>query len=99
MDILGVMSEQPGQLDILNRIRTIFARSLELSLTEDQLAGVTRISAIAGVDSMAALVFVAAVEKEFGIAIEPEMLDLEIIEDLPRLAAYVEACVEGRSQA
>jgi acyl carrier protein len=40
---------------------------------------------------MAALAFVAAVEKEFHIVIEPERLELDFIEDLPRLAAYVEA--------
>jgi acyl carrier protein len=49
------------------------------------------LSEIAGVDSMAALAFVAAVEKEFHIVIEPELLELDFIEDLTRLSAYVEA--------
>jgi len=78
-------------MDILNRLRAISVESLQLNLLEDELRGVTRLSEIAGVDSMAALAFVAAVEKEFHIVIEPERLELDFIEDLPRLAAYVEA--------
>ncbi len=35
-------------------------------------------------------------EKEFHIVIEPELLELDFIEDLPRLAAYVEARGEAR---
>jgi acyl carrier protein len=95
MDVLAMMRESPGQPDILSRLRAIFAESLQLNLREDELRGVTRLSEIAGVDSMAAVVFVAAVEEEFHIVIEPERLELDFIEDLPRLAAYVEACGEA----
>ena len=83
-------------VDTLSRIRAIFVESLQLNLPEDESRGVTRLSEIAGVDSMAALIFVAAVEKEFHIVIEPELLALDFIEDLPRLAAYVEAHEEAR---
>jgi acyl carrier protein len=86
-------------MDIVSRLRAIFVESLELNLREDELRGVTRLSEISGVDSMAALAFVAAVEKEFHIVIEPEMLELDFIEDLPRLAAYVEARAEARHKA
>jgi acyl carrier protein len=86
-------------MDIVSRLRAIFVESLELNLREDELRGVTRLSEISGVDSMAALAFVAAVEKEFQIVIEPEMLELDFIEDLPRLAAYVEARAEARHKA
>ena len=78
-------------MDILSRLRGIFIESLQLNLPQDEVRGVTRLSELAGVDSMAALAFVAAVEKEFQIVLEPERLDLDFIEDLPRLAAYVEA--------
>ena len=78
-------------MDILSRLRGIFVESLGLNLPQEEVRGVTRLSEIAGIDSMAALSFVAAVEKEFHIVIEPEMLELDFIEDLPRLAAYVEA--------
>ncbi len=86
-----MMREPPSQPDTLSRIRTILVESLQLNLLEDESRGVTRLSEVAGVDSMAALAFVVAVEKEFHIVIEPEMLGLDFIEDLPRLAAYVEA--------
>jgi len=78
-------------MDIVSRLRAILVESLELNLLEDELRGVTRLSEISGVDSMAALAFVAAVEKEFHIVIEPELLELDFIEDLPRLSAYLEA--------
>jgi acyl carrier protein len=99
MDASAMMREPPGQPDILSRIRTVFVESLQLNLREDELRGVTRLSEIAGVDSMAALIFVAAVEEEFHIAIEPELLELDFLEDLPRLAAYVEARGEARHKA
>jgi acyl carrier protein len=90
------MSEELRQPDILSRVRAVFVESLGLNLTEDEVRGVTQLTEIAGVDSMAALVFVAAVEKEFGIVIEPERLELSFLADLPRLAAYVEARLEAR---
>jgi acyl carrier protein len=96
LDILATIREPPGQPDILSRIRAIFVESLQLNLLDDELHGVTRLSEIAGMDSMAALAFVAAVEKEFHIVIEPELLELDFIEDLPRLAEYVEAREEAR---
>ncbi|MGD0669165.1 MAG: acyl carrier protein [Bryobacteraceae bacterium] len=94
-----MMREPPGQPDTLSRIRAIFVESLGLNLPEEEARGVTRLSEIAGIDSMAALSFVAAVEKEFHIVIEPEMLQLDFIEDLPRLAAYVEARAEAGQKA
>ncbi|HLY20754.1 MAG TPA: phosphopantetheine-binding protein [Bryobacteraceae bacterium] len=87
----AMMREPPGRPDVLRRIQTLLVESLQLNLPEHELRGVTRLSEIAGVDSMAAVVFVAAVEKEFDMVIEPELLRLDFIEDLPRLAAYVEA--------
>ena len=96
METVTVTREPLGQPDILSRIRALFVESLQLNLKEDELRGVTRLSEIAGVDSMAAVLFVAAVEKEFDIVIEPRLLELDFIEDLPRLAAYVQARTEAR---
>lgn len=76
---------------ILNRLRAVLVESLQLNVAEQELSGVARLSEIAGVDSMAALAFVAAVEKEFGIVMEPERLELSFLDDLPRLAEYLEA--------
>lgn len=87
----AVIREPFDRAEILRRIRKIFVESLELNLREDELGDVKRLSEIAGLDSMAALAFVTAVEKEFQIVIEPELLELDFLEDLPRLAAYVES--------
>jgi len=38
---------------------------------------------------MAVLEFVVGLEKEFGIAIEPEQLELAILKDFPKLAGYI----------
>lgn len=76
---------------VLTRIRAIFIESLHLDLREDEVEPGTPLSMIAPLDSMAALEFVTAIETEFQIAIEPEKLDLNFIQDLPRLAEFVEA--------
>lgn len=98
MDVSAMMRKPPARSDTLSRIRAIFVESLELNLPEDELRGVTRLSEVAGVDSMATVAFVAAVEKEFHIVIEPELLKLDFLDDLPRLAAYVEARGEARPE-
>ena len=76
---------------ILTRIRAIFIESLHLDLGEEEVESATPLSMIAPLDSMAALEFVTAIETEFQIVIEPERLDLNFIQDLPSLAAFVEA--------
>ena len=91
MDTATLEAQGLGRPDTLRRVRMIFVESLQLNLREDELGDVTQLSEIAGVDSMAALIFVAAIEGEFQIVIEPERLELDFIQDLPRLAAYVEA--------
>jgi len=74
----------------LNRIRKVFIQSLGLNMSEEDLAQGRRLDEAAGLDSIAVLEFVAAVEKEFGLLIEPGFLDLEFLSDLPRLAAYID---------
>jgi acyl carrier protein len=74
----------------LNRIRRIFIESLHLNMREEDLAQGRRLDEAAGLDSIAVLEFVAAVEKEFGLVIEPGFLDLEFLGNLPRLASYID---------
>jgi acyl carrier protein len=45
---------------------------------------------VVGLDSLAVIEFVAALEKEFGITLEPELLRLDFVSDLPQLARYIE---------
>ena len=80
----------PATPATLNRVRKVFIESLRLNLTEEDLPEGRRLEEAAGLDSIAVLEFVAAVEKEFGVAIEPAMLNLEFLGDLPRLAAYID---------
>ncbi|HUA86383.1 MAG TPA: acyl carrier protein [Bryobacteraceae bacterium] len=81
------MTASPETLD---RIRRVFAESLELNLSEKDLDYAGRLDEVTGLDSAATIVFVAALEKEFGITIEPQKLQLEFITDLHQLASYLE---------
>lgn len=64
--------------------------SLGLNLSEADLDYERKLGEYAGLDSLAALEFVTALEKEFGITIEPELLRLEFVRDLDELAVYLE---------
>jgi acyl carrier protein len=74
----------------LNRIRRVFVESLELNLTEEDLNYAGKLDELVGFDSAATIVFIAALEKEFGITIETEKLQLEFIRDLHQLASYID---------
>jgi len=76
--------------DTMNRIRRVFITSLGLNLEEKDLPYEQKLDEISGLDSLAVLEFVTALEKEFGMAIEPEKLELSFVRDLPRLACYIE---------
>jgi acyl carrier protein len=76
--------------DTTDRIRTVFVKSLHLNLSEGDLEYEQRLDEMVGLDSLAVIEFVTALEKEFGITIEPELLQLDFVKDLPQLGAYVE---------
>ena len=65
-------------------------RSLHLNLSEGDLDYGQKLDEMVGLDSLAVIEFVTALEKEFGITMEPELLRLDLVRDLPQLAAYVE---------
>lgn len=83
------VSNAPSR-DTADRIRRIFVTSLHLNLSEADLDYEQRLDELVGLDSLAVIEFVAAIEKEFGITMEPELLRLDFVRDLPQLAAYVE---------
>lgn len=92
------MAQLPGMAGLgsrqtLDRIRRIFIESLHLNLRAEDLAYGDKLDEVVALDSVAVLEFVAALEKEFEIAIEPEMLTIEVVRDLRQLAAYI----DGRS--
>lgn len=79
-----------GSPHTLDRIRRVFVESLHLNLHPEDLSYEDKLDEVTGMDSVAVLEFVAALEKEFSITLEPEMLTIDVIRDLKQLAAYVE---------
>jgi acyl carrier protein len=95
MDAFLKNPESPGQRragsrETMDRIRRVFLQSLHLNLSEEDLDYERRLDESAGFDSLAVIEFVTALEKEFGITMEPELLRLDFVRELPQLAAYVE---------
>jgi acyl carrier protein len=84
-----------GSRDTMARIRRVFVESLHLNVREHQVAYEQMLEEVASLDSIALLEFVTAVEKEFRIKIEPELLDFDFLRDLPALASYIEQRVEA----
>ena len=90
-----VQTQMPSnrQSGTAERIRNIFMRSLGLNLSEADLDYERHLDEYAGLDSLAVLEFVGALEREFGIMIEPELLRLEFVRDVEKLSAYVDELV------
>lgn len=88
-----------ASLDTVLRIRRVFIESLHLNLREEEFSYETKLDEAVGLDSVAVLEFVIAIEKEFGIAFEPEMLTFQLVRDLKGLAAYVDGRTAGRHPA
>ncbi len=84
-----------GSLDTMARIRRVFVESLHLNVRDDQVPYEQMLGEVAILDSIALLEFVTAVEKEFGIRMEPELLDFDFLRDLPGLASYIEHRIEA----
>lgn len=79
-----------GSRDTMDRIRRVFIESLRLNLREEDFSYEAKLDEAAGLDSVSVLEFVIAIEKEFGITFETEMLTIELVRDLKALAAYVD---------
>jgi acyl carrier protein len=89
-----------GSLDTMRRIRRIFIESLHLNLREEDFSYEAKLDEAVGLDSVAVLEFVTAIEKEFGITFESEMLTIVLVRDLKKLAAYVDGrtALRGHSE-
>ena len=75
--------------EVRDRIRRVFIESLQLNIRENELSYADKLDEVAGLDSIAVLEFVTALEKEFDISFEPEMLTIDVVGDLNRLVDYV----------
>lgn len=74
---------------ILPRLQRLAAEVLELDLPDHELGTLTRLDEMMGLDSIAVAVFVVAVEKEFGVALDGDELKRETIANLPLLAERI----------
>jgi acyl carrier protein len=74
---------------VLQRLRRSASTSLNLNLTAEELATLTRLDEVTGFDSLTVLEFVLAIEKEFGLTFQADELRTEFLADLPRLAEYI----------
>jgi acyl carrier protein len=86
-----------GSRDTMARIRKVLVESLQLNVRDEELPYEQMLEEVAILDSIAILEFVAAVEKEFGIRMEPKNLDFDFLRDLSVLASYIEQRIEARS--
>lgn len=84
--------------ETVGRIRRVFVESLHLSIEEGDLPYERMLEEVASLDSIAVLEFVTAVEREFGISVEPEYLEFEFLRDLTGLAAYVDRRIGKQSE-
>ena len=75
----------------VDRIRRTFVEALGLNVDPEALPYEDMLDDTAGLDSVAILEFVVALEQEFGIELEPERLSLDCLRDLGRLASYIQA--------
>ena len=78
--------------ETMARIRKVFVESLHLNVSDEELPYEQMLEEAVLLDSIAVLEFITAVEKEFGITMEPEFLDVEFdfLRDLSVLASYIE---------
>jgi acyl carrier protein len=84
-----------GSRETMARVRKAFVESLHLNAGDEEVPYEQMLEEVALLDSIAVLEFVTAVEKEFGIKMEPEKLDFDFLRDLSVLASYIEQRVEA----
>jgi acyl carrier protein len=93
----GASTRRPGgaSRETLERILAIFADSLHLNAVEGAPTYEEMLEEAARLDSIAVLEFLTAVEKDFGVALEPAVLEFEFLRDLAGLASYIEDRIGG----
>jgi len=80
---------------IFQRLQRLAVSSLNLDLSAEELATLTRLDEVAGLDSLTILEFVAAVEKEFGITLGEDELRANLLANLPELAERISERLGG----
>ncbi len=82
-----------AQDKLKNRIKKILINALELNLKESEIKDGNNLDELFGLDSLAVIEFVLALEKEFEVKIETASLDINIIKDLNRLSVYIDKLI------
>ena len=89
-----LLSRSSGRHDISRetreRIRAVFANSLRLNSRDEELSYEQILDKATSLDSIAVVEFLAAVEKEFGVELEPAVIEFEFLRDVAALASYIE---------
>lgn len=80
-----------GSRDTMDRIRRVFVESLHLNLRPEDFSYEDKLDESVALDSVAAVEFIIALEKEFGITFEPEILSIEVVRSIQELADYIDA--------
>lgn len=88
-----------GSLQTMARIRRVFIESLHLNVPDNQVPYEQMLEDVAILDSIALLEFVTAVEKEFGLKLDAELLDFDFLRDLPALASHIDQRIEAGAGA
>jgi acyl carrier protein len=81
--------------ELAERIKWVFIESVSPGLSAEVLRFTERLDEVAGLDSIALLEFVVALEKEFSFKFAPEQLRLELLRDLAGLTTYIAGRVSG----
>ena len=81
--------------EIADRIKRVFIETVSPGLSQEALLFTQRLDEVAGLDSIALLEFVVALEKEFRFKFEREQLRLELLRDLDGLTSYISQHVSG----
>ena len=76
--------------EAMERIRKVFAGLLHSNCNGQDVSHEEMLDAPASLDSIAVLEFLTAVEKEFGVQLEPAVIEFEFLRDVAALAAYIE---------
>jgi len=72
------------------RIRAVFANSLGLNSWDEELTYEQILDKATSLDSIAVVEFLVAIEKEFGVKLEPAVIEFEFLRDVSALASYIE---------
>ncbi len=85
--------------ETMARLKRVFVDSLHSDVRDEELPYEQMLEEAAVLDSVAVLEFVTAVEKEFGITLETELLEFDFLRDLSVLALYIEQRMEAHPGA